>query len=99
LAGTCSISFSALWILTSEAQNFSCYAKASIDNVDVIKSLVLAEGIIVEKTFFSFLRFDVVLAQMLDVPILFVFVIPLECLPQLRHESPPTSTAATSNVF
>jgi len=25
LAGTCSISFSALWILTSEAQNFSCY--------------------------------------------------------------------------
>jgi hypothetical protein len=37
--------------------------RASIDKVDVSKSLVLAEGIIVAKTFFGFLRFDVVLAQ------------------------------------
>jgi hypothetical protein len=73
--------------------------RTSIENVDVIKSLVLAEGIIMEKTFFGFLRFDAVLAQMLDVSILLVFVIPLECVPQLGHESLPTLTAATSNLF
>ena len=62
---------------------------SAIEDADVFETpFVASDSKIVEKAFLRFFRFDVVIAQMLDIPILLVFIIPFEGVPVRCHSDP-----------
>jgi len=55
---------------------------SSVQNIDIIKSpRITREKVLVEKTLFSFIWLDIMIAQMLDIAVLLVFFIPFKLIP------------------
>lgn len=67
----------------------SAAVRHTIQNVDIAKTtLVPVKSIFVKKTLLGFFRLDAVIAQMLDVAVFLLFIIPFELGPAIsRHES------------
>jgi hypothetical protein len=57
----------------------------TVQDIDIVESLVLTKLIAVKETFFSFIRLNAMFPQVLDVAILLVFIIPLKVVPQFGH--------------
>src|ERR1051325_353614 len=75
------------FVLEDDSQ-FSAPISPSIQHVDIIEAtLISSKTVVMEKAFFGLMRFNTMVAQMLDIPILLVFRIPFKLVPaRFRHQ-------------